>query len=196
MHEASTRECPIIRQPGGAGHSADFERCYAAHYQQIAAYVRRRVPERDADDVVAQVFATAWRRFDEVPPAPQDRLWLFAVARNVVADHDRSSRRRSRLWFRLAQNAVTAATAPGLPDPRCEPVLAAMNALRPADREALRLVLWDELTHAEAAAVLGCSANAFELRYRRARYAVRAAVARSGLLTQPESPAQPLGGAS
>lgn len=185
-----------MRQPGGAGRSAGFERWYAAYYQQIAAYARRRVPERDADDVVAQVFATAWRRFDQVPPAPQDRLWLFGVARHVVADHDRSSRRRSRLWLRLAQDAVTAVTAPGVPDPRCEPVLAAMNALRPADREALRLVLWDELSHAEAAAVLGCSANAFELRYRRARHAVRAAVARGGLLPHPESPAQPLGGAS
>jgi RNA polymerase sigma-70 factor (ECF subfamily) len=51
-----------------------------------------------------------------------------------------------------------------------------MSALRPADREALRLVLWDELSHAEAAAVLGCSPNAFELRYRRARSAVRDAV--------------------
>jgi DNA-directed RNA polymerase specialized sigma24 family protein len=48
-----------------------------------------------------------------------------------------------------------------------------MSALRPADREALQLVLWDELSHAEAAAVLGCSPNAFELRYRRARNAVR-----------------------
>jgi RNA polymerase sigma factor (sigma-70 family) len=185
-----------MRQPGGGGRSAAFERCYAAYYRQIAAYARRRVPERDADDVVAQVFATAWRRFDQVPPAPQDRLWLFAVARNVVGDHDRSSRRRSRLWFRLAQDAVTSATAPDLPDPRREPVLAAMNALRPADREALQLVLWEELSHAEAAAVLGCSANAFELRYRRARYALRSAVVCTGLLPDPEPPGQQVGGAS
>jgi Sigma-70, region 4 len=38
-------------------------------------------------------------------------------------------------------------------------------------------VLWDELSHAEAAEVLGCSPNAFELRYRRARNAVRDTVA-------------------
>ncbi len=185
-----------MRQPGTAGCPAGFERCYAAHYQQIAAYVRRRVPERDADDVIAQVFATAWRRFDQVPPPPQDRLWLFGVARNAVADHDRSSMRRSRLAFRLAHAALTAAAPADPPDPRCEPVLAAMNALRPADREALRLVLWDELSHAEAAAVLGCSANAFEVRYRRARNAVRAAVARGGPLPGPHSSAQSLGGAS
>jgi DNA-directed RNA polymerase specialized sigma24 family protein len=53
------------------------------------------------------------------------------------------------------------------------------KALRPAEQEALRLVLWDGLTHADAAAVLRCSANAFELRYRWARNAVRDAVVRT-----------------
>lgn len=61
-------------------------------------------------------------------------------------------------------------------DPFSEQVRAALSTLRPADREALQLVLWDELSHAEAAAVLGCSPNAFEIRYRRARNAVREAV--------------------
>jgi RNA polymerase sigma-70 factor (ECF subfamily) len=66
-----------------------------------------------------------------------------------------------------------------------------MAALRPAEREALQLVHWDELSHAEAAAVLGCTVNAFELRYRRARHAVRAAVASAtpapGSITGPGS---------
>jgi RNA polymerase sigma-70 factor (ECF subfamily) len=56
-------------------------------------------------------------------------------------------------------------------------VLAALASLKPKDREALQLVLWDELSHAEAAAVLGCTVNAFELRYRRARNRVRDAIA-------------------
>jgi RNA polymerase sigma-70 factor (ECF subfamily) len=56
-------------------------------------------------------------------------------------------------------------------------VLAALASLKPRDREALQLVLWDELSHAEAAAVLGCTVNAFELRYRRARNRVRDAIA-------------------
>ena len=62
------------------------------------------------------------------------------------------------------------------PDLRYEPIRAAIGALRPTDREALQLVLWEELSHREAAAVLGCSENAFEIRYRRARNAVRDAV--------------------
>ena len=164
-------------QPGG-GRPGQFEALYAAHFQEIAAYVRRRVPPQDADDVVAQVFAVAWRRFGSVPAAPQDRLWLFGVARNSVADQQRSARRRLRLHARLSAEVLTRAEPE--PDPRYEPVRAAISALRPRDREALQLVLWDGLSHAEAAAVLRCSPNALEQRYRRARQAVRAAVSGFG----------------
>ena len=169
----------MTRSPGGEVRPAEFERLYTARYAEIAGYVRRRVAEADADDVIAHVFTVAWRRFEQVPPPPDDRLWLFGVARNSVAEHDRSRQRRIRLQFRLAQDAVTAASwARGAAnsDPRYEPVLTAMSSLPPAEREALQLVLWEELTHAEAASVLSCSVNAFELRYRRARNVVRDAV--------------------
>jgi DNA-directed RNA polymerase specialized sigma24 family protein len=52
-------------------------------------------------------------------------------------------------------------------------VVSAMASLPPNDREALQLVLWEELTHAQAATVLNCSVNAFEIRYRRARNTVK-----------------------
>jgi RNA polymerase sigma-70 factor (ECF subfamily) len=169
----------VRRHPEG-GERSRFETLYAACYQEIGGYVRRRVAPADADDVIAQVFAVAWRRFDRVPPPPDDRLWLFGVARNCVADQRRSEQRRLRLHVRLSSDAATAPSI--LADPHArepafpEPVLAALSALRPADREALQLVLWEELSHTEAAAALGCSVNAFELRYRRARNAVRDAV--------------------
>lgn len=154
-----------------------FEALYAAHYQAIAGYVMRRVAAGEADDVIAQVFSVAWRRFGQVPPPPFDRPWLFGVARNTVADHQRAERRRFHLHARLRSDAALRdEQATATQDTTSERVRAAIGALRPVDREALQLVLWDELSHAEAAAVLGCSPNAFELRYRRARSAVRAAV--------------------
>ena len=159
-----------------ADSAAQFEAFYTAHYKAIAGYVRRRVAAHDADDVIAQVFAIAWRRFYQVPDPPGDRLWLFGVARNSVAGQYRSERRRLRLQARLSQDAVTATSMAPAPDASCEQVRAVINALRPRDREVLQLVLWDELSHQDAAAILGCSPNAFELRYRRARNAVRDAV--------------------
>lgn len=156
-----------------------FEALYTGSYQEITGYVRRRVPPDAADDVVAQVFTVAWRRFGQVPGPPQDRLWLFGVARNCAAEHHRAATRRLRLRARLSQepSAVAHVPGPGGPDHDPGPVLAALASLKPRDREALQLVLWDELSHAEAAAVLGCTVNAFELRYRRARNRVRDALA-------------------
>jgi RNA polymerase sigma-70 factor (ECF subfamily) len=169
----------MIGPQPGARTPARFEAFYRGRYQEIAAYVRRRVTEDAADDVIANVFTVAWRRFGDVPGPPQDRPWLFAVARHTIADHNRAQRRRFRLGARLiADAAITArpVSAPGSAYEN-ELVLAALAALRPAEREALQLVHWEELSHAEAATVLGCTVNAFELRYRRARKAVRAAVA-------------------
>jgi DNA-directed RNA polymerase specialized sigma24 family protein len=70
-------------------------------------------------------------------------------------------------------------------DPRYDQATVAMAQLKSLDREALQLVLWEGLTHQEAAAVLGCSVNAFELRYRRARNAVRVGVGGSGATREP-----------
>jgi len=169
----------MIGPQASARTSARFEAFYRGRYQEIAAYVRRRVGHDAADDVIANVFTVAWRRFGDVPGPPQDRPWLFAVARNTISDHDRAQRRWFRLGARLrADAAITARPAgpPGLGYEH-ETVLAALAALRPGEREALQLVLWEELSHGEAAAVLGCTVNAFELRYRRARHAMREAVA-------------------
>jgi RNA polymerase sigma-70 factor, ECF subfamily len=169
----------MIGPQASAGTSERFEAFYRARYQEIAAYVRRRVADDAADDVIASVFTVAWRRFGDVPGPPQDRPWLFAVARNTISDHNRAQRRWFRLGARLTADAAIAARPLGPPEAGYvhELVLLAMAALRPAEREALQLVHWEQLSHAEAAAVLGCTANAFELRYRRARQAVRRAVA-------------------
>ena len=183
----------MIGPQASAGTPARFEAFYRGRYQEIAAYVRRRVADDAADDVIANVFTVAWRRFGDVPGPPQDRPWLFAVARNSISDHNRAQRRWFRLGARLTADAAITArpVAPPGSGYEYEPVLAAMEALRPAEREALQLVHWEELSHAEAAAVLGCTVNAFELRYRRARHAVRAAVASAtaapGSITGPGS---------
>ena len=55
---------------------------------------------RDAD-VLAETFLAAWRRLDQVPPAGEDRLWLYGTARRVLANHHRGQRRRLALADRL-----------------------------------------------------------------------------------------------
>jgi RNA polymerase sigma factor (sigma-70 family) len=149
-----------------------FDTLYRRHYAAIYRYVYRRLGAgvSDTPDVVAEVFAVAWRRIEDVPAAPEDRLWLFGVARRRVLRAQRSQARYLRLRVRLHRRADTGA------DDELETGAAIRDAiarLRPADREVLRLVLWDGLSHAEAATVMGCSTNAIALRVSRARRRLR-----------------------
>jgi RNA polymerase sigma-70 factor (ECF subfamily) len=86
--------------------------------------------------------------------------------------------RRLRLSGRLAREEQVrmSRSVSTNEDPRLDLVMSAISSLAPSDREALQLVLWEGLTHAEAARVLDCTTNAFEIRYRRARNAVKASV--------------------
>jgi RNA polymerase sigma-70 factor (ECF subfamily) len=143
----------------GHDRSDRFEALYRAHGQSIAAYVRRRVVEHDVEDVIAQVFLVAWRRLAVIPPPPEDRLWLFGVARRMVADHRRSTVRRRRLSERLAEEARRPVGPVGAFDPTQLQIDRAMRSLRPGERQVLRLVLWDGASHTETAALLGCTAS-------------------------------------
>jgi RNA polymerase sigma-70 factor (ECF subfamily) len=117
----------------------------------------------------------AWQKFAEVPQRPEDRLWLFGVARRCIADQRRADGRQLRLVLRLSSDVLLhGANRDCYSDPRAETVLETIDRLAPLDREALQLVLWDGLSHDEAARVMECSVAAFESRYRRARNAVRA----------------------
>jgi RNA polymerase sigma factor (sigma-70 family) len=187
------------RVSGTTDHQRDQERrfaaLYQAYYRPILAYAVRRVaPAEDAADVVADVFTTAWRRIDQVPGAPADRLWLYGVAQRVVAGRRRSARRLFHLTARLRADAGTwplgqpgpgqpgpgqpgsgqlGLDQPGLRDAMSDRVVAALDRLSGREREAVQLVLWEELSHADAAQVLGCSANAVAIRVHRAKTRLR-----------------------
>ena len=174
------------RDPSWEHREQRFSSLYREHYRSVWAYAVRRIQSQaDGADVVAEVFATAWRRLPEVPDPPADLLWLYGVARRVVAGKRRSARRMRNLIARLQATAVPASTVTG--DQVTDRVLEAVARLRPVEREAIALVHWEQLSHAEAAQVLGCSANAVAIRVHRARARLRQALAE---LAEPE-PAPP-----
>ncbi len=164
---------------------ARFRVMYEALYSDIWAFAARRLGSpHEVADAVAEVFTIAWRRFDKIPPPPQDRLWVFGVARRVVAGQRRSRVRHGSLVRRLATQEPTPAPPQGaVEDPSHDQLRRAIESLRSVDRDALLLVLWDGLTHAEAAEVLECSVNAVGIRVHRAKRRVRSALVLSGYLT-------------
>ena len=143
-----------------------FERSFRHSYAEITAYCRRRCPPGEADDAAIEVFAIAWRRRDDLPPEPEDRLWLFGVARRVVANEARAARRREGLLRRLRDEPVR--HSPG-DEATTEAVRAALRELSRGDRELLLLSAWEGFTVAEIASVLGVPARVVSVRLHRAR---------------------------
>jgi RNA polymerase sigma-70 factor, ECF subfamily len=173
----------------------EFEDFVRANFADVWRFVRRRVDgTADADDVTAEVFATAWRRRDESPPDDERRLWLFGVARLVLRNHLRSGVRRDRLHLRLVDGATDTVE----PDERDDTVWQELASLDADDRDLLIMRAWDGLAVNDIAVVLGISANAASQRMAKARTRLAAAlaaveVAHDGSETAGVGPASPAG---
>lgn len=144
----------------------EFSAVFAEQYPAVLAFARRRVGHEDGEDVAAEVFAVAWRRWDV---APEDvRPWLFGIAKNVIRDCTRGSTRHLRLQTKLAMQPVTKWT--DAPNHAANIDLQrAWAELSESDREAIALVAWDGLSSADAARVLSISRVAYAARLSRAR---------------------------
>jgi RNA polymerase sigma-70 factor (ECF subfamily) len=156
-----------VRPANDRGRSRRFEAIFDQTYEPVLAYARRRAPE-EADDVVAETFAIAWRRLEHVP---RDALpWLYGVARRVLSEERRAGRRREALLQRMRHETRPLAERDATPE---RPVLQALAQLGDRDREAIMLVAWEGLSAERAAKAMGCSIVAFRVRLHRARARLR-----------------------
>jgi RNA polymerase sigma factor (sigma-70 family) len=173
---------------GEDGAEERFRRIYREHFSDIYAYFLRRADAAEVGDLVSEVFLIAWRRLDDVPVAPEERLWLYGVARRVASAHHRTVRRRTRLSSRVEHEAASQGSEAGTLAEST--ALELIDRLRPKDREVVKLLIWDRLTREEAAAILGCSANAVGIRWHRSLKHLRRKL---GLTDGPEGATQPEG---
>ena len=162
---------------GPAERREQFEAAYRELYEPICGYVLRRVhrPE-DAAEVIAETFATLWRRFDRCPDGAELRPWLFGVARRVIANQRRGERRRSALGERLVENVDHGAFETADFPESSSALARAFASLSDSDRELLSLVAWEGLTRDELAVALGTSRAVVRLRLHRASKRLRAAL--------------------
>ncbi len=111
--------------------------------------------------------------------------WLYGVARNVVRNVERSRRRRVRLGAKLDATASRSASGPEQQVVRRVEdrlVLQAMSSLKSDDRELLRLRTWEELSRSELAGVFGITAEAVDMRLKRAMKRMARALKSAGYI--------------
>lgn len=153
-----------------------FEAVADEVYEPLQRYLRRRIARVDAEDLLADVLMTVWRRLDD---APRDRVlpWCYGIARNTLANHRRSQTRHLRLVSRLeSEPRQRHVPDPAETGPDSE-LSAALSSLSEEDQEILRLWAWEQLEPREIGPALGVSVNAATLRLSRARARLAEALA-------------------
>jgi RNA polymerase sigma factor (sigma-70 family) len=151
-----------------------FNALYRAYSGAVLRYASRRTDPDTARDVVAETFLVAWRKLDDVPAdADQAEPWLYGVARRVLANAERSSRRAqrvaARLWQEGQESQLGGESDPAVVISERHRVIQALTKLTEPDQEALRLVGWEGLDVTGAALAMGCSRTAMAVRLHRAR---------------------------
>jgi RNA polymerase sigma factor (sigma-70 family) len=147
------------------------------HEIAVHAFLARRAGRQAADDLLGEVWVRAFAARGGYDPGQADaRPWLYGIARNVLRAHWRTRPRPGPAaapavdpWDDVVDRLDSAA--------RAQPVLAALRALPAPEREVLLLVAWEQLTPAEAAAVLGVPPGTARSRLHRARAALRPVLA-------------------
>lgn len=130
----------------------EFEAHYRSVAPELAGYLRRQ-GATDVEDLVADVFTTAWRRRADLPPPVLRRAWLFGAARRLLL----ADLRRKRQNHLVVTELVTCPPhelddAPESDDQNV--IVQALGRLPDAQRELLQLAEWERLTPAEIAVVL------------------------------------------
>lgn len=159
---------------------AEFKVMYDRHFDSVARYCLRRLPEHIAHDAVSEVFLAAWRRFESMPVDDESLPWLYGVARNVVRNTSRSQRRSLRLSAKFKAQPHYPEPSPELQIVRNEQdaeLVAALESLKPHDQEVLRLRAYEGLSVRQISVALGCSEEAAKKRISRALVRLRKAAA-------------------
>ena len=107
----SARPAPLAREDG-------VREAYAAHGGELYRFALRALGDvHAAQDVVQETFVRAWRAADRIDPElPSPRVWLFAIAWNVVSDQARRAQRRPWL-LDLAEPAEVEEASGAATDP-------------------------------------------------------------------------------
>ena len=174
-----------------AGHDAALNELMERHRERLFHYLVRSLQnEDDAADLAQETFVKAYQSRARFDPSQKFSTWLYAIASNLVRDRYRWRSRHPQVSLDAESDATGDSFRDSLPgsgpspnesvqvEERAKAVRVAVAALPEELRQPLILAEYEERSHAEIGAILGCSAKAVETRIYRARQQLRASLGR------------------
>ena len=139
-----------------AGNRDAFETLLRAHYDRIHGLAWQLTGSRaDADDITQDVCCALVEKIASFRGEAKFTTWLCGITVNACRDHQRRRRTFMGLTDKLAVLAGLASPTDGRDAYDAAWLNNAISRLKPAYRETAVLVAGQQLTHAEAAEILG-----------------------------------------
>jgi RNA polymerase sigma-70 factor (ECF subfamily) len=148
-----------------------FRLIYERYYQDVLRFALFLTGDRvRAGDLAADTFVRAWMARDHIRQETV-KAYLLTITRNLHRDQFRASRRFVELEDTIEDRA------PGVEvqiehRSTLQEIRARLRRVARADRRALMLYVFKEMSYAEVSATLGISVGATKSRIRRAREAL------------------------
>lgn len=168
----------IVRGAGGRSRARDrgaevSELVERESGRLLNYFLRRTSNHEDAADLLGETLVIVWRRERSIPDdETRSRMWMYGIARKVLAGQHRSDRRRTALRQRLAEELLV--SQPDQEDDEMVVVVRrAVSQLDVIDQEIIRLHYWDGFSLVEAAAHLGLRPATVRSRHARIRSKLR-----------------------
>jgi RNA polymerase sigma-70 factor (ECF subfamily) len=178
------------------GHETALNSLMERHGEKVFHYLIRQVQnEAEAADLAQETFVRVYQNRARFKPSARFTTWLYTIATNLARDRFRWRTRHPQVSLE-AENPSTEGTLTDVladenPGPseelqrveRADAVRRVIARLPEDLRTALILFEYDGQSHAEIAAIAGCSVKAVESRLFRARQLLRTHLA--GLADRP-----------
>jgi RNA polymerase sigma-70 factor (ECF subfamily) len=140
----------------GQGDPSAFRQVLERHYDRLYRIAYRFFGQAsEAEDVAQDICLALAGRIGSFRGESRFSTWLYTVALNQCRDHARRQQSRQGLQGAFAAFAAHQMADWADSDARTRWLYQAMDALEPAFKETALLVLAEDLSHAEAGAVLG-----------------------------------------
>ncbi|MCU0785628.1 MAG: RNA polymerase sigma factor [Verrucomicrobia bacterium] len=137
------------------GDTEAFSALIRAHQRMIHALTYRMTGSlADAEDLAQETFIQAHQQLDQFRGESSFGTWLYRTAVNRCLNWRKGDERRTRLHEEWGREQ-TGNSIPG--DSQLHRVQEALMQLKPKQRAAMMLTVYEGLNHAQAARVLGCS---------------------------------------
>lgn len=174
-------ELPMI-EAVKAGDRSAFAELVRRHGAWVRAVIYGVLGRADGvDDVVQQVWASAWERIGELRDPLRWRPWLYRLARNAALDAGRERTRRRRLHAAATDGAVRRSRIDAVEDDADDAeqrraILAAIEGLPAIYREPFVLRNLNDWSYQQIAEAMNMPVDTVETRLVRARRLLREAL--------------------